>query len=249
MAYTVGEVARLAGVTNRTLHHYDEIGLLRPHDRSSAGYRLYDGEDLQRLQEILYFRELGLGLESIREAMDDPQHDRGAALRQQRSLMMERIARLELLVESLNDAISAHERGTTMNEQDMFEVFGDFDPTEYEEEVDRRWRGPSVTESRRRTSSYTKEDWKTLGAESDTIARRFSQLHQAGVDPDGDEAMEVAESHRLHIDRWFYPCSRDMHAGLGQMYVQDPRFAAYWDGYGEGLSGFVSAAIAANSHR
>ena len=163
--------------------------------------------------------------------------------------MIERIERLELLVESLDDAIGAHEKGMTMNEQDMFEVFGDFDPTEYEEEVDRRWSGPAVTESRRRTSSYTKEDWKTLGAESDAIARRFAQLHEAGADPQADEAMEVAESHRLHIDRWFYPCSRAMHAGLGQMYVQDPRFAAYWDGYGQGLSGFVSTAITANSHR
>jgi DNA-binding transcriptional MerR regulator len=249
MAYTVGEVARLAGVTNRTLHHYDEIGLLQPQERSSAGYRLYGAEDLQRLQEILYYRELGFGLDEIKAALDGPEHDRGTALRRQRSLLLERIARLELLVESLEVAIRADEKGLTMNKQDMFEVFGDFNPADYEEEVEQRWSGPALDESRRRTSSYTKEDWKALGAESEAIARRFAELHAAGVAPKTPEAMDTAEEHRLHIDRWFYPCSREMHAGLGEMYIHDARFAAHWNGYEEGLAEFVSAAIIANAHR
>ena len=249
MAYTVGEVARLAGVTNRTLHHYDEIGLLTPSGRTPSGYRLYDRKDLERLQEILYFRELGFGLEEIRTAVTDPAHDRGEAFRQQRNLLLEHIERLESLVSSLDAAIDALEKGMTMNDEDMFEVFGDFNPAEYEEEVEQRWPGQALDESRRRTAGYSKDEWKQLGAESDAIAKRFADLSEAGVDSRSEEAMAVAESHRLYIDRWFYPCSPEMHAGLGQMYVQDPRFTAYWDEYAHGLALFVNAAIAANAHR
>lgn len=248
MGYTVGEVARLAGITNRTLHHYDEIGLLSP-GRSDSGYRLYDGADLERLQEILFFRELGFGLNEIRAATTESGYDRGEALRRQRAMLLEQIDRLGALISSVDAAIDAHERGLIMNEEDMFEVFGDFDPAEYDEEVDRRWSGPEVDESRRRTSSYSKDQWKEIGAESDQIARRFAALAGAGADAEGEEAMAAAESHRLHIDRWFYPCSYEIHAGLGEMYVQDPRFTAYWDNYMTGLAPFVSAAIAANARR
>jgi len=248
MAYTVGEVARLAGITNRTLHHYDEIGLLTPSGRSPAGYRLYDGEDLQRLQEILYFRQLGFGLEEIRTVVTDPGYDRGEALRRQRTLLGGHIERLESLISSLDAAIDAHEKGLTMNKEDMFEVFGDFDPAEYEEEVDRRWSGPAVDESRRRTADYSKAQWIEVRDESEAIARRFAELEKAGIAPTTEDAMAVAEAHRLHIER-FYPCSYEMHVGLGEMYVHDPRFTAYWDKYSEGLATFVNAAIAANARR
>jgi DNA-binding transcriptional MerR regulator len=248
MAYTVGEVARLAGITSRTLHHYDEIGLLRPRERSPGGYRLYDRNDLQRLQEILYFRELGFGLGEIRAAMSDPRYDRGRALRRQRTLLLGHIERLESLIGSLDAAIDAHERGVTMNKEDMFEVFGDFDPAQYEEEVERRWSGPALDESRRRTSRFTKNQWIEIRDESEAIARRFAELKESGTDPESEEAVAVAESHRRHIER-FYPCSHEMHVGLGEMYVQDPRFTAYWDRYAKGLASFVSAAIVANAHR
>jgi MerR family transcriptional regulator, thiopeptide resistance regulator len=248
MAYTVGEVARLAGITNRTLHHYDEIGLLTPSERTPAGYRLYDGEDLERLQEILYFRELGFGLEEIRTAVTDLGYDRGEALRQQRTLLLGHIERLESLIASLDAAIDAHEKGMTMNKEDMFEVFGDFDPAEYEEEVEQRWSGPALDESRRLAATYSKEDWIEIRDESETIAKRFAELKKKGIDPGSTEAMEIAESHRLHIGR-FYPCSYEMHQALGDMYVQDPRFTAYWDKYSKGLAPFVNAAIAANARR
>jgi DNA-binding transcriptional MerR regulator len=248
MTYTVGEVARLAGITNRTLHHYDEIGLLTPSGRTPSGYRLYDRGDLERLQEILFFRELGFGLDEIRTAVTDPDYDRGEALRQQRTLLERHVDRLEALISSLDAAINTHERGLTMNKEDMFEVFGDFDPTEYEEEVERRWSGPALDESRRRTAGYTKEEWITVRDDAEAIAKRFAELSKAGIDPRSEEAMAVAESHRLHIER-FYPCSHEMHMGLGEMYVQDPRFTAYWDKYAYDLAPFVNAAIVANAHR
>ena len=249
MTYTVGEVAALAGISKRTLHHYDEIGLLRPSGRSRAGYRLYEKADLRRLQEVLTFRELGFSLDEIRSAVTDPTYDRGEALRRQRVLLARQLEHLETLVLSIDEAIGAHEKGIEMSGEDMLEVFGDFDPKQYEAEVEERWSGPALDESLRRTSRYTKEQWNEIGAESETIAERFADLHRTGTEPTTEEAMAIAESHRLHIDRWFYPCSPEMHAGLGEMYVLDPRFSEYWDKYHAGLTPFVRDAIVANAQR
>src|SRR5665811_997408 len=221
MTYTVGEVATLAGITKRTLHHYDEIGLLHPNGRSRAGYRLYEKADLCRLQEVLYFRELGFALDEIRSAITDPSYDRGRALQRQRTLLTRQLEHIETLVESLDEAIEAHEKGTEMSNEDMLEVFGDFDPKQYEAEVEERWSGPALDESRHRTSRYTKEQWTEQRIESDEIAERFAALQRSGADPKAKDAIAVAESHHLHIDRWFYPCSHEMHAALGEMYVLD----------------------------
>ncbi len=133
---TVGELSRVAGVTVRTLHHYDEIGLLSPSGRSEAGYRLYDYEDLTRLQEILVWRQLGFSLQEIRPLLDDPAHDRAAALRQQRELVELELERLGATARALDAALDAEEKGTEMEVGDMFK---DFDRSEYEEEARERW--------------------------------------------------------------------------------------------------------------
>lgn len=249
MAYTVSEVARLAGVTVRTLHHYDRIGLLRPAGRSEAGYRLYHDADCARLQQILFYRELGFGLEQIREAMEAPDFDRDEALHRQRALLAARRAHLSAMIGAVDDAIAAQERGVTMTGEEMLEVFGDFDPTAYEDEVRERWPGREYDESRRRTSRYDAARWREIKAEADGIARRLAECLAAGDDPRSSKVADLAEEHRLHIDRWYYPCSHQIHAGLGEMYVADPRFAAYWDAFAPGLAGFVRDAIAANTAR
>ncbi len=141
------------------------------------------------------------------------------------------------------------QKGTTMADEDMPGVFGDFDPKAHEAEVEERWSGEALDESRRRTSRYTKEQWQEQQTESDGIAGRFAALQRTGADPTGPDAVAVAESHRLHIDRWFYPCSPEMHAALGEMYVLDRRFAEYWDRFEPGLAGFVRDAIVANAAR
>jgi len=247
MAYTVSEVARLAGVTVRTLHHYDDVGLLAPDERSDAGYRLYEHGDLERLQEILFFRELGFGLEAIKAAIDDPGHDRLTALQRQRSLVEAKSAHLHRMIAAIDAAIEAHQRGTTMNEEDMFDVFGEFDPREYEAEVEERWSGELLDESRRRTSNYDKEQWKKAMAEGEAVTNDFAAAMRAGEPADGDVAMAVAERHRLQIDRWFYPCSYEIQVGLAEMYVSDPRFTATYDKVEPGLAPYVRDAIKANA--
>ncbi len=249
MAHTISDVARLAGVTVRTLHHYDRIGLLRPSGRTDAGYRLYDDADCARLQQILFYRELGFGLEQIRTAMEAPDFDRGAALRRQRELLSARVAHLTAMIGAVDAAIAAHERGVTMNSEEMLEVFGDFDPTVHEEEVEARWSGPAREESRRRTAGYGARQWREIQAEADAVARRLAARLVAGTDPAAPEVTDLAEQHRLHIDRWYYPCSHQMHSGLGDMYVADPRFADYWNRIEPGLAEFVRDAIAANAAR
>ena len=249
MPLTVGQMADVAGVTVRTLHHYDALGLLTPGARSTAGYRLYEDADCERLQEILFYRELGFGLEGINEILRDPEYDRADALRQQRDLLVVRKDRLQAMIGAVQTALDAHEKGITMTKEEMFEVFGDFDPKAHEAEVEERWAGPALEQSKRRTRKYGKDQWKEAMAQGESITAEFAERLRAGDAPDDVAAMDLAEQHRLHIDRWFYDCSHEMHAGLGNMYVADPRFTEYYEKYAPGLAEFLNAAIKANRDR
>ena len=249
MALTVGQVAELAGVTVRTLHHYDALGLLTPGARSEAGYRLYEDADCERLQEILFYRELGVGLDEINRMLGDPEYDRAGALLQQRDLLASRRDHLQTMIWAVETALDAHEKGITMTKEEMFEVFGDFDPTVYEDEVEERWAGPALEQSRRRARTYGKDQWGNAMAEGESITEAFAALLRAGDAPEGVPTMDLAERHRLHIDHWFYECSHEMHAGLGTMYVADPRFTRYYEEYAPGLAEYVKAAIHANRVR
>src|SRR5262245_31499382 len=136
---TVGAVARLAGVSVRTLHHYDEIGLLTPSGRSDAGYRRYVDADLDRLQRILFYRELGFGLDDIRTVMTDGRADASVHLRRQHGLLLERIERLRRMAAAVEKALEAETMGIPLTPEERFEVFGDFDPDAHAAEVEERW--------------------------------------------------------------------------------------------------------------
>lgn len=246
----VGVLARLAGVTVRTLHHYDAIGLLSPRRRSAKGYRLYGADDLLRLQQILIRRELGMSLEQIRRALDEPDFDLRATLLEQRAELEARRERAEQMLRSIDAALAALERGDEEQEATMNfrELFDGFDPADYEQEAKERWGDTDAyAESARRTKKYTADDWNAIKTEADEINREFARLFTEGAPSDGEAARACAERHRLHIDRWFYPCSPKMHVGLGQMYVADERFAAHYEKYAEGLAAYIAAAIEANA--
>lgn len=250
MAYTVGEVAKLAHVSVRTLHHYDGLGLLIPSERSEAGYRIYTEEDLDRLQTVLFFRELGFSLEEIRDLVDDPAFDRREALVVQRDLIAEQALRYEAMLGLIDKTLASMEGGIRMNAQEKFEVFGDFDPDEYEDEVKERWgETDAYKESARRTARYTKDDWARFKAESEEIGLAIVTLMDAGVPADDPRAMDAVERSRLQIDTWFYPCSHEMHAGLADMYIADPRFKATYEKIREGMAQYVHDAIKANLER
>lgn len=250
---TVGQVARLAGVTVRTLHHYDETGLLRPSDRSPAGYRLYTDDDLARLQAVLFYRELGFPLDDIATLLDDPAADPVSHLRRQHDLLTGRIHRLQDMVASVELHLEARLMGINLTPDEMLEVFGE-DYTdkhaEYAAEAEQRWGGTDAwDQSRRRTSRYTADDWKAAMAEQQAAAERLVAAMQAGLPADSDEAVDAAEAHRQQISRWFYDCSYEIHRGLGDMYVQDPRFTATYEDMAPGLATYVRDAIHANADR
>ncbi|MFF4578288.1 MerR family transcriptional regulator [Streptomyces sp. NPDC001389] len=250
MGYSVGQVAGFAGVTVRTLHHYDEIGLLSPSGRSGAGHRRYDDADLDRLQRILFYRELGFPLDEVAVLLDDPDSDPREHLRRQHALLTERIARLQQMATAVEHAMEAKKMGIDLTPEERFEVFGDKDPEQYAEEAERRWGGTEAyAESQRRAAAYTKEDWQRIQDEVADWGSRYAALVAAGAPADGDAAMDMAEEHRQHICDRYYDCPYEMHVCLGDMYVADERFKAFYDGMGEGVAEHLRDSITANAVR
>ncbi|WP_119727467.1 MerR family transcriptional regulator [Thermomonospora amylolytica] len=250
MGYSIGQVADAAGVTVRTLRHYDDIGLLTPSARTATGYRRYDDADLDRLQQILFYRELGFPLEDIAKILDDPDADALTHLRRQRELLRGRIDRLRAMVDAIELAMEARRVGVNLTPEERFEVFGDFDPDRYEAEAEERWGGTDAyRESQRRVASYTKEDWKRIKAEQEAIIRGFVEAMAAGVPAADARAMDLAERHRQSITDGFYECTVEIHRGLADLYVSDPRFTAAYDRAAEGLAQYVHDAILANADR
>ncbi len=257
--WKVSELAERAHVTVRTLHHYDEIGLLVPSERTSAGYRLYTEADLERLYRILLYRELGFTLEAMAGMMDDPGHDRAAALRAQRELLIEKRRRTDTVIRAVDRALESVERGRTMSMDEIMDGFDAFanapaevraHQAEHGQETKERWgETDAYRESMRRARGFTKADWKVIKEEANAAEAHMAELLTAGADPEGEEAMAGAEELRAHIGRWFYPCSHRMHAGLADMYEADPRFTAHYEERAEGLASFVAMAIRANAIR
>lgn len=262
---TVAQVAAVTGVTARTLHHYDRLGLLVPSGRSEAGYRLYAPADLARLREVLVWRRLGLPLAEIGRLLDDPQADRGEVLRHQRALVAQQLVELRQLAAALDLAIDGDRAGVDAGagdgdgrgdrgdrrrleredvamsaDEQIIKALDGFDPRDYEAEAAERWGDTDAyRESAKRTKQYGPADWQKIKAEGDDINRRLAQLWELGASAEGEDAIALAEEWRAHISRWFYECSPGMLGGLGEMYVADPRFTASYDGPGGERAGFA----------
>jgi MerR family transcriptional regulator, thiopeptide resistance regulator len=250
MAWTIGQVAETAKVSIRTLHHYDEIGLLVPSVRSAAGYRLYTADDLSRLHQVLLFRELGFALPEIREIMCDPDFDRQAALAAQRNLLAEKARRTTAMIDAIDLQLVAMEEGTPMNDEERKEMFGElfdgFDPAEYEDEVEERWGdSEAFHQSAQRTKRYTKADWEQIKEEDAANTAAFIALMDAGFAPESPEAMALAEVHRLHISKWFYDCPVEFYKNMASIWVNDPRFTKNIDKPRAGLAAYKYAAVLA----
>jgi len=245
---TIGAVSRLAGITVRTLHHYDEIGLVVPAGRTDSGYRTYGPAEIERLQEVLFFRELGFPLEEIKSMVEGAAYTRIGALRRQRQLLEERTHHLVAMMDAVDRAVLAERTGVKMSSEEILEVFDGFDPEVHEAEAKERWGETDAYEqSAERTARYTKQDWEAIKAEADAINQKFLALMADGRPATDPAAMALAEEHRAHISRWFYDCSLEIHSGLGQMYLADERFRKNIDKAGEGLAGYMSSAVVANA--
>jgi len=249
-AYTVGEVARLSGVSVRTLHHYDAIGLLRPTGPSDAGYRLYSGPDLERLRRILFYRELELGLDAIADILADPDARDDDHLRRQHRLLRERRTRTDALLNAIENEMEAREMGISLAPEEQLQIFGTDRLDEYAREAGQRWgKTEAWKESQRRTAAYTKDDWLQIKREADANIGAFAAAIRAGEPPTGRVAMDLAEAHRQHTTRWFYDCTYERHRALAELYVSDSRFVEPWEGIAPGFSRYVHDAIVANAER
>ncbi|MEU6665553.1 MerR family transcriptional regulator [Streptomyces sp. NPDC046727] len=254
MGYSVGQVARFAGVTVRTLHHYDKVGLLSPGERSPAGYRLYGDADLARLQQILFYRELGFPLDEIAVILRDPGANALHHLRDRQRRLREEIARLERLAEVAEQAIEVQRTGVALTPEDRFEVFGEisFDLS-YATEAQLKWQDSAVyREAMARAGAHTKEDWRQLMSEAAAWRAELLAAFDADEPADGERAMELAEDHRRHLIRWFTPCPPDAHRRIADDLAADPRAFALLVPPSQqrpGLAAYVSKAIHANASR
>jgi|SRR5690349_5732681 len=245
---TVGQVAERFGVTVRTLHHYDEIGLVRPH-RTASGYRVYTDDDLERLQHVVVYRRLGFPLEEIGPLLDE-QADVEAHLRWQRAAVVSRLDEMRDLVVAIDRALEAQMNGNALTPEEQKELFGEGFSEEYAREAEERWGDTDAyRQSQERTRRYTKDDWRRIAAEGEEVTARFVALKRAGAAPDSAEAMDAAEAHRAQIDRWFYAVAYPMHRGLADMYLADPRFTTTYDDREPGLAQYLHDAIHANADR
>ncbi|MBL7488932.1 MerR family transcriptional regulator [Frankia sp. AgB1.9] len=246
---TVGQAARRAGITVRTLHHYDRIGLVRPSGRTTGGYRVYHGPDLERLRQVLVYRELGFTLDAVRALVDDPDVDMVAHLRRQRELLVERGARLAAMVTAIDNELEARAMGMRLTPDEQLEVFGtDQVGGAWADEAELRWgETDAYRQSQRRTAAYTKADWARMKVESDEGLRAFRDALRAGLPADGPAAMALAEQHRRFITDWFYDCDHTMHRSLGELYLADERFTRLYEDMAQGLAQYVRDAIAANA--
>lgn len=237
---TVHEVASLTGVSVRTLHHYDAVGLLRPASVTDAGYRLYGTDELRRLRMVLFFRELGFSLAEIGRIIDDPSFDQREALERQITLLEMKRERLGRMIALARDTLDKEEKG----EDDMdFSAFDKNEIDAYAAEVRERWGSTDAyAQSRKRESGRSKDESEALAAEMMRIFAGFGALR--GDDPAGDAAQAVAEKLRSFITANYYDCTKEIFASLGEMYVGDERFRENIDrSGGEGTAEFAAAAI------
>jgi len=238
---TVHEVAKLAGISVRTLHYYDEIGLLRPDGASDAGYRLYGDNSMERLQQILFFRELGFPLGEISAILNAPNYNKLQALKNHKRLLMLKRERLDGLIALVDHALKG-EDSMSIKEFDMKKI--DQAREQYAEEAKARWGSTDAyKESEKRTSKYTKEDWARMSAKSEAILKGFAELRN--TDPTSDAAQSLVRQWKEYLCESFYDCTDEILSGLGEMYVDDVRFTKNLDAYGEGTALFMRDAIRA----
>lgn len=232
MKMQIKEFAELTGVSVRTLHYYDEIGLLKPSEVDAQnGYRIYDEKSLERMQEILFYRELDFSLKTIMQILSSPDYDKQQALSRQRQLLIAKKERLEQLIVAIDNV----EKGKSFMKNNEYEKL----KNKYAEEVKQRWGNTDAyKESESRNTDFSKS-----AALLDAVFEKFAELNRSSILPDDEAAKVQVERLQQCITDNFYTCTNEILAGLGQMYVADKRFKTNIDKHSEGTAEFVSACI------
>ncbi len=240
MQIKINEAAKLTGVTVRTLHYYDQIGLLRPETVTDTGYRLYGEKDLERLSQILFFRELDFSLAQIKDMLDSPSFDRKEALRAQHELLTKKKERLERLIDLTKRRMEG-------NAEMSFREFNKEEiercKEKYAQEAEERWGGTQAyKESKKRTDGYGSAEWEELTQKGNSIMQAFADCRD--LSPESGEVQELAARWQAYISSSYYDCTDEILEGLGLMYTSDERFRQNIDRFGEGTAELMSQGIA-----
>lgn len=238
--YTVKQLADLAGVSRRTLHFYDEKGLLKPSALGENGYRYYDDDSLIRLQQILFYREIGLGLQQIKEILEDPDFDTITALQSHRQTLQEKIERLQTLIRTVDTTILHLIGEVDVSKKNIFEGFSEEKQKKYEAEAVDRW-GDNAAQSIKLWKSYSDKRKAEIMEEGNQIYREIASSMDKGADAPEIRALLVRWHEHL---RYFYEPTIEVLGGLGDMYHDHPDFNATFTKIHPDLPGFLKKAIA-----
>lgn len=246
MEYTVQKLAKLAGISTRALRYYDEKGILKPARINSSGYRIYGQHEVDRLQQILFYRELGVSLESIKDIVTAPSFDGTAALREHRAKLLEKREQLNTLIANVDKTIATVEGRITMSNKEKFEGFKqkmiDENEKKYGKEIREKYGEEQVEKSNKKLMNMTETQYAEVEKLSADVISTLKEAFATG-DPAGELAQKAADLHRQWLCYFWDSYSKEAHAGLGQMYVDDPRFTAYYDKEQPGMAEFLRAAI------
>jgi MerR family transcriptional regulator, thiopeptide resistance regulator len=243
MEYTIKKLAKLAGISVRTLHFYDEKGILKPAGVKANGYRVYGEKELLTLQQIMFFKELEFSLEQIQEILKTPGFDRLKALREQQKLLSIKRDRLTDLLATIAKTIRSGQGGESMKNDDLYDGFTKKQMEEYKEEAKKRWgHTDAYKQSVERTKHWTKADYDRIAKQGVEWTKKLAALRETGLSAESPQVQEMIVQHYNAL-RTFYEPNYEMYRGLGELYVNDPRFTAYYDKHGEGLAAFMRDAM------
>jgi DNA-binding transcriptional MerR regulator len=246
MEYTVQKLGQIAGISTRTLRYYDEFGILKPARINSSGYRIYGQAEVDRLQQILFYRELGVSLESIKDIVTAPAFDGAQALRDHRQKLLEKREQLDLLIMNVDRTIALTEGRINMSDKEKFEGFKqklvDDNEKKYGKEVREKYGEDTVNKSNAKVKNMSQEQYDEVTKLANELTETLQAAFQYG-DPAGELAQRAADLHRQWLSFYWDSYTKEAHAGVAQMYVDDERFTAYYDKVQPGTAVFLRDAV------
>ncbi|WP_027621690.1 MerR family transcriptional regulator [Acetivibrio clariflavus] len=246
MEFTVQKLAKIAGISSRTLRYYDEIGILKPARISSSGYRIYGKAEVDMLQQILFYRELGVSLDDIKKILSSPSFNASDALKEHRKKLLAKREQIDLLIANIDKTIAAMEGRINMSDKEKFEGFKqkliDDNEKKYGKEIREKYGNETVDKSNKKLKDMTYHQYAEAEKLNEEILSTLKEAMKTG-DPASELAQKAADLHRQWLCFFWDSYSKEAHAGVAQMYVDDERFTAYYDKVQPGAAAFLRDAI------
>lgn len=247
MEYTIQKLAHLSGVSTRTLRYYDQIGLLAPARRMESGYRIYGDKEVDALQQILFYRELGLELSAIKEMMESPEYDSKDVLRAHLEKLKSRRNQIDMLIENVTKTILREEGKITMTDAEKFKGFKEKmiqeNENRYGSEIREKYGDWAVEESNKKMMNLTEEEYQAMEDLGNEIKRMLNEAVSGGISPKSDTGKKLMQMHKEWLSYTWKTYSKEAHIGLVKMYTADERFTKYYDESTPGCAEFLKEAV------